>query len=654
MKKCKKQGTVFLLACLALVLILPADRMYAAGTAAGNTYEIRIVSTSDIHARAASSGSGYGFEKIKTIAAGAEKESDMMLLLDAGDLYHGQAFATLTKGESIAELAAATGYDAVCAGNHDWSYGREQLRTLERLTAKNNASGNFALLAGNVTGSSGEPFASQEFLIKEMPVNQGNTVRVGVFGLIDPKLYTGTSPSNVEGLVFGDMAGYARQAVAALEAEGCDIILGMAHCINPAALAASVSGVDLWIAGHEHVSLQELVTDREGKQVYVLEAGYYGSEVDVTRLNFSCVTDGSGACAISGLTVTPASYKEDQISQTASDEEIAALYQSLSEAQTQILQEEAGVTPVKLEAGWEAVRIGETTMGRLITNAYLKETGADIAIENAGGIRTGRDIEAGTVTKADVIDTFPYGNYVVTKEITGSQLKELLELSIDTGIRNYAASEAGEYDGWPEDSGSYLQTGGMEVRFDASAPQGSRIRSLLAGGLPVEDTGTYTVAVNNYAAGSGDYPMLAASEIQNEYSACDEILIRYLQQTEAAELDRALATVCMIQEKNGGQSQDDRPAATSIKKLKAKSRGFQAVWNKSPSAAGYQIQYSETKKFHKKTTWSKTAGSQSVKKTVKGLKPQQTYYVRIRTYQTEEAGTVYSGWSGIKKVTTGK
>lgn len=636
-------------------VLSPMAASYAEVAENTKTYGICIVSTNDMHARAASSESTYGFDKVKAIADAARASSDLAMLLDAGDFYHGQAFATLTNGENIAKLAAATGYDAVCAGNHDWNYGKEQLRRLAEMSAEKNVSGGFALLGGNVRDSAGNAFFDQQYLVKEMQTEKGDPVKIGVFGMIDPELYTKTSPANVEGLVFEDMAGYAVQAAASLRDQGCDLVIAMAHCNKPAALAESVSGVDLWIAGHEHISLEEQVTDKAGEKVYVLEAGCYGSQVDVTHLNFTYEPASSGEYEVSGLTVTPEAYKEEQLAGLSSDETVAALYQSLDAAQTEILQEKIGKTPVKLEAGWEAVRIGETTMGRLVTNAYLKESGADVAVENAGGIRTNRNIEAGDLTKGDAIDTFPYGNYLVTKEITGAQLKEMLEISIELGIQNKAANEAGDYDGWPGNSGSYLQVVGVQAVYDTQKPQGSRIYSLKLGGKPVEDAKYYTVATNNYAAGSEDYPMLAGAEVKNEYIACDEIFIRYLQQTDPESLKAALETASMTEKKESSSQQkpSSGPAATEIKKMTAKSRGFQVTWKKRSSVTGYQIQYAANKKFSKGSVKTVTIKNKaSVKKTVTGLKAKKTYYVRIRTYQKKAGKVSRSAWSEAKKVTT--
>lgn len=41
--------------------------------------------------------------------------------MDSGDLFHGQPITTLVQGDSIAQLTKDCGYDAMTAGNHDWS-----------------------------------------------------------------------------------------------------------------------------------------------------------------------------------------------------------------------------------------------------------------------------------------------------------------------------------------------------------------------------------------------------------------------------------------------------------------------------------------------------------------------------------------------------
>ena len=92
-------------------------------------------------------------------------------------------------------------------------------------------------------------------------------------------------------------------------------------------------------------------------------------------------------------------------------------------------------------------------------------------------------------------------------------------------------------------------------------------------------------------------------------------------------------------------------------KVKAK-KGKKATitWKVNKKATGYQLQYSTSKKFTKKTTKTVTIKKESVKKKViKKLKAKKTYYVRIRTATkiknptTEKNVTKYGVWSGVKR-----
>lgn len=93
------------------------------------------------------------------------------------------------------------------------------------------------------------------------------------------------------------------------------------------------------------------------------------------------------------------------------------------------------------------------------------------------------------------------------------------------------------------------------------------------------------------------------------------------------------------------------PPKTSVKKLKAKSSAFFVKWKKVSGISGYQIQYSTNKNFKgakKVFVNSKSA----VSKTVKNLKAQKVYYVRVRTYKTVNKTKYFSSWSGYKSVKT--
>lgn len=96
---------------------------------------------------------------------------------------------------------------------------------------------------------------------------------------------------------------------------------------------------------------------------------------------------------------------------------------------------------------------------------------------------------------------------------------------------------------------------------------------------------------------------------------------------------------------------------TKISKLSKAKKSFKANWEKVSGITGYQIQYSTSKKFTKKTTKSVTIKkNKTTKATIKKLKAKKKYYVRIRTYKNTKLDgktvKVYSSWSKAKTVTT--
>lgn len=488
------------------------------GNASGSTiFDVKIVHTNDIHARVEEDDYNQviGMDRLSGIAQAFTEGADGSLMLDSGDTFHGQSIATLVKGESVAKLMKACGYDAMTTGNHDWSYGKDRLKELGGIA-------NVKILSGNIKNTDGTSFFDTDALVKEITKN-GKTLKIGVFGVSDPEMKNKTTPSNVEGLDFQDAVAYARKEAAALKAEWCDVVIALSHTLDPKSVAAQVDGVDLWLCGHEHIELSESVTTPDGSTTYVSESGYYLNTVGLIDLN--CTMDENGSVHVD--------YKKTSVDYEAAqnypkDASVTAVLDTIKAENETVLNRVIGTSPVELDGVWEHIRIGQTNLGNVITDAYLLATGADIAFENAGGIRA--SIAAGTVTYGDVINVSPYGNYVVTKKLTGAQIKEMLETSLTIQKNCIVANDSGEWDAWPNDSGSYLQVGGITVRFDPAQPAGARVLSVQKDGQDLDDTKEYTVAVNNYLAGSDSYPQLAGAMETGEYSCCEELLIRFFEQ----------------------------------------------------------------------------------------------------------------------------
>jgi len=98
-----------------------------------------------------------------------------------------------------------------------------------------------------------------------------------------------------------------------------------------------------------------------------------------------------------------------------------------------------------------------------------------------------------------------------------------------------------------------------------------------------------------------------------------------------------------------------KPKTTSLTKLTSKKRQLTIKWKKkSVQISGYEIQYSTNKKFTKKATKSINVSRKTTSRSVKKLKSDKKYYVRIRTYKTiklnKNKKKLYSGWSKVKQI----
>ncbi len=435
---------------------------FPANAVSRDTTTIRIVHTNDIHGYYTNTENGQiGFSALKALI----DRQDADLVLDAGDTFHGQAFATVEQGASIAELMDSVGYDAMTPGNHDWSYGKDHLKELDTQT-------DFPILAANVIRADGSAFFQTPYLIKEVAADDGTPIKVGVFGVIDDALYSSTPPANVEGLTFTEEAAKATEIAQLLrEKEKCDIVLCLTHQTDCEGFVAATMGIDAVIAGHEHKLIDEEYKDLSGNTVPVVEAGYYFQNVGILSITLN-KTDGT--------VKTESTFLTAENTASLSDEGVSNLIAAIEERENGKLDQPVGMGTQEYPYSWEEIRTSDQAIGRIVANAYLDATGADIAFENAGGIRGG--LPAGDITYRDIIGISPYGNILVTRELTGQQVLNILEHSIELSIQCNAVydlqkeavangEDPYQYT-WPDNSGSVLQVSGIQVRYDPSKPAG--------------------------------------------------------------------------------------------------------------------------------------------------------------------------------------
>lgn len=551
---------------------------------------VTVMHTNDIHGSYkysynASKGTGtIGFDGLAVLYSAQSNAPDF--LLDAGDTFHGQSFATMSEGKSIAELMNtfyANGYDATTPGNHDWSYGADKLRTM----AGNGATSTpFAMLCANATSSNGVWSSSiTKTLNHTWKDGEGSPtfnykIKVGVVGAMDESLGSSLRADLVAGTSFSGAADAINAEAKRLrEDEGCNVIVCIAHTLNAKTFAAKLVGVDTLVAGHEHINLDENVTGADGKPVRVVEAGSAFTEVGLLSIPYEYDTRSTETTNDDMVTVSAGDSDEklytakdvddllaDPNNQNILDEvrnnKIKPLDDAFESESNKVLGtsstnyfygEDAAGTH-----GWEMVRTtdlrpskeGDTTkaqtIGHVICGSYLSLTGADpgltsadLAIENAGGIRGG--IAAGNVTAGDVIAISPYGNTLETWTMTGADFLAALEHSLEISDKcndsyelqqayvaaGHTEQEAQDMYKWPDDSGSVLSFGGINVTIDWTQSEGKRIVSatLTKDGSTLDPAKTYTVATNNYIiTNTTDFPTFANAKKLTEWGTCEAAL----------------------------------------------------------------------------------------------------------------------------------
>ena len=464
--------------------------------------KITILHTNDTHGRLKADNKIIGIDTVAAIKNNTENS----ILVDAGDTIHGLPFVTLSKGQDAVDLLNAAGYEYIVPGNHDFNYGYSRLMELFKNSVTLKSGENkLRLLASNINKDGKSVFEANH--IKEMEVN-GKTVKVGFFGIATQETAYKTNPNNVKGIEFTSPVDAAKEQVEELEKQGADVIVALSHVgtdesSDPTAydVIKAVDGIDVYVDGHSHTTFKngEKVND-----TLLVSTGEYLSNLGKVEIELDENNEVVNA--------TASLITKEEASKVTPDAKVAAKIAEIDKAQGEVLSEVIGKNTIELDGERNSVRFGETNLGNLITDAMMDETGADLAITNGGGIRA--SIKVGDITKGDVVSVLPFGNFVVTKQLTGAQIKEVLEF----GVRSYG-----------ESLGGFPHIAGIKFVVDPSKPVGDRIISLTINGEALDMNKTYTVATNDFtAAGGDDYPCFADVPTINEYSSLEEILANFI------------------------------------------------------------------------------------------------------------------------------
>jgi 5'-nucleotidase len=472
--------------------------------------DIDILTINDFHGRLEATTDPKGSEAGAAVLAGAVKAAEAAnpntLFVSAGDNIGASTFTSLIQDDSpTIDTLVASGLDVSAVGNHEFDRGFADLKNRVLTEYGGTQFG----LGANVYAAGTKTPVLDEYAIKDV-----DGVRVAFIGTVTEDTATLVDPKGIDGIEFGDQIEAADRVAKKLTAgDLADVIVLLTHsgaatsgdCAVLAAdrtgfgrLATTVSPeIDAIVSAHTHQTyacdLPIAGTDRTRP---VIQASEYGKAMGQLSLTYD-----TRAGALVGAHGSTFALK----GAFAADTAIQAKVDAYAKAADVI-----GARPVGRISG-DILRGGttpgndrgvESSMGNWVADVYLWATSqnpayagtkAQIALMNPGGLRDDlRHGADGVVTYKEAALVQPFANTLVTLELTGAQLQQILDEQWKaTGDRpklHLGVSEGFAY--------TYTQ--------DATNPRAGRVVAMTYQGTPIAPTDTFTVVTNSFLANGGD------------------------------------------------------------------------------------------------------------------------------------------------------
>lgn len=466
---------------IALLLCLTSLPLFAADS--NDTVKIQILTINDFHGALINSAKDPGAAKLGAcLLAQKANYPDTTLILSAGDMFQGTMDSNLLFGATDIRFMNFVGFDAMALGNHefDWTISKLRERAIQA---------NFPFLAANIIDNRNKKpadFCQQTMLIKRAGIT------IGIIGYDTIETPETTSPANVSGLTFTDPAANVQKLAATLRACGASVIIVLSHMGvdqngdvltgEAADFAKRVKGIDLIVSGHTHETVNGVVNG-----IPIVQANCNGRAVGDVIFDYSVKAKKVYYASVNVIGAA-------DIQKMTPDANIAKILDTDLATVSAVKNRVIGVSENTISNSVTYGVAKESLMGQFVSDNMRISSKADMAFTNIGGLRT--SIDKGNITLGAVYAVLPFDNTIVTCDMTGQQIMELLNYSIDS-------AKVGS-----------VQFSGLKIVYNPTLPQNQRIVTVKTlNGQVLDMNKTYKVATNDFMAIGGDgYVMFKAAK----------------------------------------------------------------------------------------------------------------------------------------------
>ncbi len=477
------------------------------------TVDINLVTVNDFHGRIEQAGTAGGIARLASAVDSFRAENPNTVFAAAGDMIGASTFTSFIQQDvPTIEALNAAGLDVSSVGNHEFDQG------FDDLTDRVMPLADWEYLGANVYHKDTTDPALPEYWTAKF---QG--VTIGFVGAVTDELPSLVSPTGIEEITVGSPVEAANRVADQLS-DGkknngeADIVIMLVHEGAADTTVASATdpntrfgqivlnandNIDAIVSGHTHLAYNHVIDGRP-----VISSGQYGERFSNMEISYDRATDTITKMENTLYTMATAFDASNNVTAWLfePDPEVVPIVTEATEVANELGNVVIGTADAAFNRaqrpgtvnGQPALvenRGGESTLGNFVADVQLwalNEDGTrsvDITFMNPGGLRA--DINAGDTTYREAANVQSFANTLVTLDLTGAQIKQILE------------------EQWQPAGASrpFLRLGVNEAltyTYDPTAPQGSHITEILLDGVPLDLTATYSVGANSFLASGGD------------------------------------------------------------------------------------------------------------------------------------------------------